>query len=132
MGRVAAVQMSSTPSIEENLNTIKRLAAEAAAQKAELVVLPENVALISNRQDEQLEIAELLGRGPLQSFFSKLAEELNVWLAGGTLPLKCEGTSDRVYAACCIWDNQGQLRGHYNKIHLFDVIVPPATEYTES
>ena len=39
--RVAAVQMVSTPRVEENLQTAATLVAEAVAQGADLVALPE-------------------------------------------------------------------------------------------
>lgn len=130
MNRVAAIQLSSTDSVEENLKTAKRLVNEAASQGATLVVLPENVALIGKTDRQKLTIAESPGEGPLQSFFSKLAQELNVWIVAGTLPIKAD--ANRVYAACCVWNNQGQLAARYDKIHLFDVLVQPNTEYTES
>ena len=39
--KIAAVQMVSTPSVDENLQTARRLVARAAAEGATLVVLPE-------------------------------------------------------------------------------------------
>ena len=39
--RAAAVQLSSTPDLERNLEAADRLTREAAARGAELVVLPE-------------------------------------------------------------------------------------------
>lgn len=39
--RIAAVQMVSTPVIDENLQTVRRLMSQAAWQGAQLVLLPE-------------------------------------------------------------------------------------------
>ena len=39
--KIAAVQMVSTPSVERNLETARRLVGRAAADGATLVVLPE-------------------------------------------------------------------------------------------
>ncbi|MDP5008179.1 MAG: carbon-nitrogen hydrolase family protein, partial [Glaciimonas sp.] len=39
--KVAAIQMVSTPQLEQNMVTARRLVAEAAQQGAQLVLLPE-------------------------------------------------------------------------------------------
>ena len=41
MTKVAAIQMVSTPVVEENIATARRLIGEAASQGADLVLLPE-------------------------------------------------------------------------------------------
>lgn len=121
--RVAVIQMSSKASVAENLITINRFVREAALNRANLVVLPENVAFVGKNEADKLSVAEEFGNGPLQSFFSKLAKELNIWLVGGTIPIKAE---NRVYASCLVWNNLGQNIARYDKIHLFDVVVPAA------
>lgn len=47
MRRVAAVQMASGPNVSANLNEAGRLISRAVDAGAELVVLPENFALLS-------------------------------------------------------------------------------------
>jgi hypothetical protein len=46
MGLVAVVQVTSTDSVEQNLEKVERFVKSAAEQGAGLVVLPENVAFI--------------------------------------------------------------------------------------
>ena len=44
--RVAAIQMVSTPTIEQNLSAAARLISQAAERGAELIVLPEVFATL--------------------------------------------------------------------------------------
>lgn len=127
----AAVQMASSPNVSANLLEAGRLVEKAAHQGAQLVVLPENFALMGMDESDKLAIAEEDGVGPIQEFLTKTAERLKLWLVGGTIPIKAE--QGRVRATCLIYDHRGARAGRYDKIHLFDVNVPGTNEtYRES
>jgi nitrilase len=130
MGRVAAIQRSSTDSVEQNLAALEHLVKNAVNQGAELVVLPENVAFIGKKDADKLAIAEVPYHGPIQAKLSSLAKEHNIWLVGGTIPIKAD--DNHVFASSWVWDNRGQAVARYDKIHLFDVFVPPLERYQES
>src|SRR4051812_48125549 len=85
--KVAAVQMVSTPDVEENFTVARRLIAEAAGQGAQLVLLPEYWPVMGMQDTDKLGLAEALDGGPIQRFMSELAREHKLWLIGGTLPL---------------------------------------------
>ncbi len=126
--KVAAIQMNSSAQLENNLAEARRLISEAAAQGAELVVLPENFACMEMKEVDKLLIKEQYGSGPVQDFLSALARELAIWIVGGTIPLASEDDS-RVYASSLLFDSQGQCVARYDKIHLFDVRIPSTSEY---
>ena len=129
---VAAVQMASSPNVEANLLEAEKLVAESAEAGARLVVLPENFAFMGKEDKDQLSIAEADGEGPLQSFLSQIAKRYNIWLVGGTVPLKAK-SEDKVRAACLVFDNKGVRQARYDKIHLFDVHLTESDEkYEES
>lgn len=130
MGRVAAIQRSSTDSVEQNLAALEQLVKNAVEQGAELVVLPENVAFMGKKDIDKLAIAEEPYHGPIQTTLSSLAKQYNVWLVGGTIPIKAD--DNHVFASSWVWDNRGQAVARYDKIHLFDVFVPPTDRYQES
>ncbi len=115
---VAAVQMVSTPVIQENFSAVERLVAHAAQQGAQLVLLPEYWAIMGMRDTDKLVIAEPLGAGPMQEFLSALAQKYRVWLIGGTVPLIAP-QADRVLNTSIVYDPQGTRITHYDKIHLF-------------
>ncbi|QSA97089.1 carbon-nitrogen hydrolase family protein [Methylococcus sp. EFPC2] len=127
----AAVQMASSPNVGANLIEAGRLVAKAAEQKAGLVVLPENFAIMGMSETDKLSVAEPDGAGPIQEFLSKTAEKHKVWLVGGTIPV--QAGAGKVRATTLVFNSRGERVGRYDKIHLFDVDVPGSNEqYRES
>ncbi len=132
MRRVAAVQMASGPNVSANLNEAGRLISRAVDAGAELVVLPENFALMGMSEQDKVAARESEGSGPIQDFLAEQADKHRVWIVGGTVPL---ATADpgRVRAACLVFDERGRRRARYDKMHLFDVQIEESGEqYDES
>lgn len=116
--KIAALQMVSTPDVGRNLDAAARLVAQAAAEGAQLVALPEYFCFMGHQDRDKLAIAEAAGDGPIQSALAALAREHRVWLIGGTLPLRC-ADRDRVLNTNCVFAPDGTLAARYDKIHLF-------------
>jgi deaminated glutathione amidase len=116
--RVAAAQMVSAPETAPNLHAAARLIAQAAADGARVVVLPEYFCLLGRRDTDKVAIREPDGDGPLQAFLAEQAARNAVWLIGGTVPLACDRPS-RVRNACLVYGPDGARRARYDKIHLF-------------
>ena len=114
------IQMNSTAVVAENLASARALIEQAVRQGAALAVLPENFAIMGAREADKLAVAEEEGSGPIQSWLSNTARELNVWIVGGTIPLRTS-EAERVAAACCVFDAAGERAARYDKMHLFDV-----------
>lgn len=133
MTNVAAVQMVSTDSVTENLELAEKLIAEAVSKQAKLVTLPENFPLMGKEDVDRQTIKETLGTGPIQDFLSEQAQQQKIWLLGGTIPLQSKNP-DKVSPASLLFDPQGKCVAHYNKIHLFDVLVDESNDeaYRES
>ena len=132
MPSVAVVQMTSASRVTDNLVAARVLLERAAREGAELAVLPENFSIMGVHERDKLAAAEDHSEGPIQGWLSQTARELNLWIIGGTIPLRT-ADPDRVAAACLVIDTQGQCVGRYDKIHLFDVDLPDREEsYRES
>lgn len=132
MSRIAAVQMASGPNVNANLLEAARLIKQAAEAGAELVVLPENFALMGMKDQDSVKIREVDGDGPLQNFLSEQALRNHVWLVGGTIPLSAEAP-DKIAAASLLYDASGSRVARYDKVHLFDVLITENDErYNES
>ena len=116
--KVAAIQMVSTGRVEDNLLQAGALLAQAAAQGAELAVLPEYFCLIGQHDGDKLAIRETFGDGPLQRFLAHSAQSLGLWIVGGTLPLQATA-ADRVFNSSLVFDPGGACVARYDKIHLF-------------
>lgn len=117
--KIAAVQMCSSPVPADNLARAAALVAEAAAQGAELVALPEYFGLMGRRDADKLVHTEMPGQGPMQDALARLARQHGLWLVGGTLPLKLSDDDRHVTNSCLVWGPDGQVAARYDKIHLF-------------
>lgn len=83
--RAAALQFFATPfDLARNLDTAERLAREAAAQGARLIVLPAcfNTGYVYS---PRLPAAAETESGPTTAWLKRLSAELNVWLGGAML-----------------------------------------------
>ena len=78
--KIAAIQMVSTPDLATNLARARHWLAEAAAQGAELVALPEYFCLIGRADADKLVIAETPGdlSAPIQRMLSETAAQLGL------------------------------------------------------
>ena len=116
--RLAAVQMISTPRVDENLATAGRLIAEAAAQGAQLVALPEYFPIMGLRERDKVAVREVDGQGPIQDFLGGTARRHGIWLVGGSMPLVA-ASPDKVLNSSLVLNPLGERVARYDKIHLF-------------
>ncbi len=132
MSKAAAIQMASGPNVKANMAEAAKLIKTAVLQDAELVVLPENFAIMGMAEKDKVAIAEQQDSGPIQDFLRDQARKHQIWLVGGTVPLAA-GEAGKVFASCQLYDAQGERVAQYNKIHLFDVTIEANNErYHES
>lgn len=131
MGKIAAIQMCSSDNVRNNLRTAGRLIAEAAANGAALVALPEMFAMMGHKTADQQTVSEASGHGPIQDYLKQFATEHKIWIVGGTIPVKAEG-SHKINSACFVYNDEGEQVARYDKIHMFDVNLPNRETYQES
>jgi len=120
--KVAAIQMVSSTRVDDNQAPASALLADAAAQGAELAVLPEYFCLLGRRDTDKLGVQEAFGAGPLQTFLAGLARELGLWIVGGTLPLSIEYATSpgtQVFNSSLAFAPDGRCVARYDKMHLF-------------
>lgn len=130
--RAAAIQMTSGRDVGRNLAEAERLLAMAAEGGAALAVLPENFSFLGADDAERLAAAETPGDGPAQAFLAERARAHGLWLVGGTVPIR--DRNDRPCSRSYLMAPDGSVAAHYDKIHLFDVVIPgaEAESYAES
>ena len=132
MGKVAAIQMTSSHVVADNLASAGALLREAKDAGALIACLPENFSFIGLKDADKLQVAESDGKGPVQEFLSDTARKLNMWILGGTIVIRT-GDSSRVANSSLLIDAKGERVARYDKIHLFDVTIPGRNEqYRES
>ena len=126
--RAAAVQLNSTEDREANLGTADRLTRAAAAAGARLVVLPEKFNLLGTHDNYLAGAASL--EGPTITWARETASELRIDLVAGSIVERREG-HDKLGNTSVHVGPDGELRGVYRKVHMFDVTVG-GKEYRES
>jgi len=119
--RAAAVQLHSTEDKERNLEAAARLVREAAADGAELIVLPEKWNVLGEA-DALRSGAEALEQGPSLQAARRWARELGVDLVAGSIAERVAG-EERLFNTSAVIDRDGQIAAVYRKIHMFDVDV---------
>lgn len=131
--RVAAVQMCSSDDLAANLATVRALTDRAAAEGAQLVVLPECFSFLGRKEGDKLAIAETLdGRGRVASTLCELAAKHSIWIVGGGTPEIVPGDIRRTHNTALVVDPRGDIAARYRKIHLFDVDIPGGAVLRES
>jgi len=132
MGKVAAIQMTSSHVVTDNLTAAGELLREAKDLGCDIACLPENFSFIGLRDADKLQVAEADGVGAVQSFLSDTARKLRMWILGGTIVIRGD-TESRVANTSLLIDDHGKRVARYDKIHLFDVTIPGRDEqYRES
>lgn len=126
--RVAAVQLNSSADPAANLAVADRLTRAAAADGAELIVLPEKWTAMGS--DAQLLAAAETLDGPSVGWARVAARELGVELIAGSIVERVDG-QEKLANTCVHVDASGELRAIYRKVHMFDVEVA-GRSYRES
>ena len=116
--KVAAIQMVSSADVTVNLAAARQLLVRAAAEGAEMAVLPEYFCLLGFKDTDKLQFAETAGRGMLQDFLSQCASELKLWIVGGTVPLAV-ADSPKIHNSTLVYNPAGHCVARYDKMHLF-------------
>lgn len=131
--KVAVIQSQPLRNLESNLVQVQQLLAEAAAQRANIAVLPENFAYYGEQDLQSIGFQEALASGPVRQFLSEQAKRLKLWIVGGTVPVGDKNS--KPVARSLIYNHSGHCIDHYDKIHLFDADVHSETSqqvYRES
>lgn len=117
--RLAILQLRTETDYNETMEKAHRMLAEAAAQGAEIAVLPEMFACPYSRQYFKTFAAR--GHEETVAALSAWAKEFGLILVGGSVP---EREGERLYNTAFVFDEQGRQLARHRKVHLFDVDLP--------
>lgn len=130
--KLAAVQITTGPNIEDNLNAIEQQIIQAGNAGANIIALPEVFACYDSQKYLAIGAQEVSSDGRLRSQMASWAKDYGVYLIGGTIPV-LEPTTRKVYPRCYFYSDEGEELGYYDKLHLFDVDIDDAQgRYRES
>ncbi len=128
--RVGLVQLRTGKNIQENLVQTEGFIRDAARRGANYVQTPENTLVMEVDAQHLLEKISPEEQTEGLAQFSRLAQELRIWLHIGSLAIKV-GERRAVNRAFLFAPN-GEAVCRYDKIHMFDVDLPSGESYRES
>lgn len=128
MNLVAAIQMCATEDVGHNLEVVETLVARAAGYGARLAATPENTTFLGD-PERKLSLAESVD-GPTHRRLAKIAASNKIWLLVGSVAERCD--AERCHNTSLLFDDRGDLRALYRKIHLFDVAIEGGPNFRES
>jgi predicted amidohydrolase len=126
--RAAAVQLNSTDEYDRNLEVAERLVRAAAADGAQLVVLPEKWTVMG--PPEALRSSAEALDGPAMTAAAGWAKELGIFLVAGSFP-EIVPDWEKLANTSVLLGTEGEPLALYRKIHMFDVDVGDVS-YRES
>ena len=135
MTRVALLQMTSGIDPARNAGTIAAAVAEAARGGAAMLFTPEMSGLID--RDRARAAAHIVAEDadPVLAAVREAAAKAGIWVALGSLAVRREGADDgagRYANRSFVIDPSGEIRGRYDKIHMFDVDLATGESWRES
>lgn len=128
--KAACLQVNSSNDLMANCEAAAALAVEARAAGADLILMPENVAMMEWGRSNIVLKAQPEEEHLALKFFRDLAREIGAWLHVGSLHVLLEGgmVANRTY----VLRPDGEIAARYSKIHMFDVDLGLGEVYKES
>jgi predicted amidohydrolase len=127
---LALVQTNSGNQVAPNVAIVSEMIREARRGGADLVMLPETVSLMETRSNLIFEQVRPQDEDEALKAFRALANELDIWLHTGSLPIRLSDT--KIANRSFLIDPSGTIKATYDKIHMFDVDLPGGETYRES
>ncbi len=128
--RAACIQMCSGIDMASNLAMALDLVRQAHDRGAQVVLTPENTNLLEPRRRYLQEKVRFEEDDPVLAEMRALADALGIWVFIGGLAVRIgrEKIANRTF----VISPTGSVVARYDKIHLFDVILPDGTSFRES
>ncbi len=126
----ACLQMNGTDDMDANIASASNMARDAVRQGAGLVLMPENVAMMTWGRARILDSAKTESAHPALKAFRALAQELSAWLHIGSLAITLP--SGKAANRTFVIAPDGGIAARYDKIHMFDVDLGNGERYAES
>lgn len=128
--RIAALQMNSGTMPGPNLDSLEKLAEEAAGQGARYLLSPEVSVVFAENREGLRAVAGPWQDNPAIARVGALAKRLGVHLHLGSLAVALP--DGRFANRSVLFGPDGTISATYDKIHLFDATLPGLRQYRES
>lgn len=127
---LACLQTRPRPDFASALKEALPLAQDAVASGAQLLFLPEYCGGLRTEGAAVVPPSAPEASHPFLQDIRKLARESAVWINVGSIAI--DGPDGRIINRGYMIDPQGDILGHYDKIHMFDIQLSDTEVYRES
>ncbi len=128
--RIAALQMRSGTQPDANLDHLERLAGEAAAAGASYVLSPEVTVVFAESRENLKSVAGPWENNPHVARAGEIARRHGLFLHLGSMAVALP--DGRFANRSILFSPDGMVAASYDKIHLFEAVLPGIREYRES
>ncbi|MEQ1550669.1 carbon-nitrogen hydrolase family protein [Sphingorhabdus sp.] len=129
---IAVHQMNSCTDVDRNGAAMVAAMKEAKAQGAAFYFAPEMSLLLDRDRERAKANIALEGENEWLRKLAFLAEELELWVHMGSVPVLSERAPGRMANRTILFDSSGKLVARYDKMHLFDVDLATGESWRES
>jgi deaminated glutathione amidase len=121
--KVAAIQLASSGSKDDNVSRAVAQCEAAIAQKAQFIALPEVFSFCGSVKDAggMAAVAETIP-GPTIATFAALAKKRRVFILVGSI-FERSHNKDKAYNTSVLIDPTGKIISRYRKMHLFEAVL---------
>lgn len=136
MLKIACLQLTSSADLLENIAKVEGMVERATAMGVGLVATPENTFLIEESGKDRVFYKQ--HEHPAVKASAEMARKNNIWLLIGSVAIlstqhsALKTHSPLTYNRSLLFNPEGEIMSHYDKIHLFDVEVGDGQVYRES
>ena len=130
MTRIAIYQARTGIDPAANAAALIAAVKEAAATGAAMLFTPEMSGLLDSDRSRAGKAIRSEEQDKVLAAVRQAARDHGIWVQLGSLALK--GVGDKFANRAFLIDGEGEIRGRYDKIHLFDVDLPTGESWRES
>ncbi len=130
--RAAILQSTSGIDPAVNATMLVDAIASASAQGADMLFTPEMVGSIDRDRERASTMLSNEASNVVLAAVRDAAARYGLWVHVGSLGLCDERSDGRWSNRSFVIDSSGEIRGRYDKIHLFDVDLPDGISWRES
>ncbi|NBC36137.1 carbon-nitrogen hydrolase family protein [Novosphingobium sp. FSY-8] len=132
MTRIALLQMTSGIDPVANAAAIADAAARAAQGGAAMLFTPEMCGLIDRDRKRAAPHIVAQDANPVLTAARDAARQIGIWVVLGSLAVAGGAADGRAANRTFVIDDTGDIRAHYDKIHMFDVDLATGESWRES
>ena len=130
--RCALLQLTSSDNPRDNLETVRGMVRDTAAQGAKFVLTPEVTNCVSLSRAHQNQVLTDPDQDICLAGLRQEAADHGIWLLLGSIAVKTNDPDGRFANRSYLINPDGEIVAQYDKIHMFDVDIDARESFRES